>query len=132
VYVQGVFETVNILIREAVRVVHHHAESFAIRLRTGAPAVVARAMALAGLAPRLELDKAVATVGHVEHAAELAVETAVEQAAVVAGPLVLFRTARALVLRRRTVPLVALVVGAVGLTAIAVRRATRGRAAGAA
>ena len=129
------FATVSILLREAVRVVHHHAESFAIRLLTGAPAVVARAIALGGLAPRLQLDKAVASVGQVEHAAEhaaeLAVETAVEDAAVVAGPLVLFRTARALALRRRAVPLAALAIGAVALTALAVKRAARARVGGA-
>ena len=125
------FETVSILLREAVRVVHHHAESFAIRLLTGAPAAVARTIALAGLAPRLQLDKAVATFGQVEHAAELAVETAVEEAAEVAGPLVLFSSARALALRRRGVPLAVLVIGAAALTALAVKRATRARAAGA-
>ena len=122
------FATVNILLREAVRVVHHHAESFAIRLLSGSPAVVARALALGGLAPRRELERAAATVGQVEHAAELAVETAVEDAAVVAGPLVLFRTARALALRRRALPLTALVIGAVGLTALALKRAARARA----
>lgn len=129
------FETVSILLREAVRVVHHHAESFAIRLLSGAPAALARAIALGGLAPRLQLDRAVTTVGHVEHAAEhaaeLAVETAVEDAAEVAGPLVLFRTARALAVRRRAVPFAALVIGAVGLTALAVKRAARARVAGA-
>jgi len=127
-----VFETVNILFREAVRVVHHHAESLAVRLLGGAPGVVKRAMALGGLAPRLQLDKAAAeTVGRIEHAAELAVETAVEDAAVVAGPLVLFRSAKALAVRRRAIPLAALVIGAVGLTAIAVKRAARARGAGA-
>jgi hypothetical protein len=123
------FRTVSILLREAVRVVQHHAESLAIRLLAGAPALVARAMALGGLAPRLELEKAVATVGHVDHAAERAVETAVEDVAVVAGPLVLFRSAKALALRRRTVPLAAVVIGAVGLTALVIRRAARARSA---
>jgi hypothetical protein len=123
------FRTVSILLRETVRVVQHHAESLAIRLLAGAPALVARAMALGGLAPRLELEKAVATVGHVDHAAERAVETAVEDVAVVAGPLVLFRSAKALALRRRTVPLAAVVIGAVGLTALVIRRAARARSA---
>jgi hypothetical protein len=85
---------------------------------------VARAIALGGLAPRLQLDKAAAeAVGHVEHAAELAVEEAAE----VAGPLVLFRSAKALAVRRRALPLTALVIGAVGLTALVVKRAARGR-----
>ena len=123
------FETVSILLRAAVHVVQRHAESLAIRLLAGAPAVVARAIALGGLAPRLQLDKAAEAAGHVEHAAELAVETAVEEAAVVAGPLVLFRTANALAVRRRAVPLAALVIGAVGLTAFAVTRAARARSA---
>ena len=125
------FETVSILVREAARLVHHHAESLAIRLLAGAPAVVARVFALGGLAPPLRLGRAVETAGHVEQVVEQVVETAVETAvedAAVAGPLVLFRSARALAVRRHAVPLAALVVGAVGLTALVVRRAARARA----
>jgi len=121
-----VFDTVGIFIREAARLVQHRAESLVIRLLAGAPAVVARVFALAGLAPRLLLGEAAETVGHIEKAAEAAVETAVEEAAV-AGPLVLFRSARALAVRRRAAPFAALVIGAVGVTALALRRAARGR-----
>ncbi len=109
---------------------HLRAESLAIRLLAGEVAVVTRVLELGGRASRLELEKAVETVGHVEQAAERVVETAVEEA-VVAGPLVLFPSARALAVRRRGVPLAALVIGAVGLTAVAVMRAVRARGPGA-
>ena len=121
------FETVSIFVREAVRLVHHRAESLAIRLLARTPAAVARVFALGGVAPRLLLVEAVETVTHVEQAAEAMVDTAVAEAAAI-GPLVLLRGVRALLSRRHALPLAALVLGAVGLTAFAVRRATRAHA----
>lgn len=127
VYVHGVFETVSILLAEAARVVHRRAESLAIRLLGHPPAVLARIFTLGGVAQRLHLDKAVELVSEAERAAEEVVETAVEEVAETAGPLVLFRTAKALATRRRSLPVAALVIGAVGVTALALRRAARPR-----
>jgi hypothetical protein len=128
VYVHGVFETVSILLAEAARVVHRRAESLAIRLLAGPPAALARIFSLGGAAQRLHLDRAIeAVVAEAEHAAEEVVETTVGEVAVTAGPLVLFRTAKALATRRRSLPVAALVVGAVGVTALALRRAARPR-----
>jgi len=127
VYVHGVFETVTILLSEAARVVHRRAESFAIRLLARTPAVFTRVLKLGGVAQRLHLDRAVGVVAEAEHAAEEVVETAVGEVAATAGPLVLFRTAKALATRRRSLPVAAIVVGAVGITALALRRAGRPR-----
>jgi hypothetical protein len=127
VYVHGVFETVTILLSEAARVVHRRTESFAIRLLARTPAVLTRVFTLGGAAQRLHLDRAVDVVAEAEHAAEEVVETAVGEVAATAGPLVLFRTAKALAARRRSLPLAAIVVGAVGVTALALRRAARPR-----
>ena len=127
VYVHVMFDTARILLTEAARVVHRRAESFAIRLLAHPPAALARVFALGAVAQRLHLDRAVEVVAEAEHAAEEVVETGVREVAATAGPLVLFRTAKALATRRRSVPVAALVVGAVGFTALALRRAARPR-----
>jgi hypothetical protein len=127
VYVHGVFETVTILLSEAARVVHRRAESFAIRLLARTPSVLTRVFTLSGAAQRLHLDRAADAIEEAEHVAEEAVETAVGEVAATAGPLVLFRTAKALANRRRSLPVAAIVVGAVGVAALALRRAAHPR-----
>jgi len=127
VYGHGVFETVSILLAEAARVVQRSAESLAIRLFSHTPTVIARIFTLGGAAERLHLDRAVEAVDEVEPAAQEAVETAVGEVAATAGPLVLLRSAKALAGRRRSLPVAALVAGALGITAIALRRAVRPR-----
>jgi hypothetical protein len=128
VYGQHVFETVSILLTEAARVVQRRAESIAIRFFTHTPAVIARVFTLGGVAERLHLPRAVQdAAGEVAHAAEEVVETAAGEVAAAAGPLVLIRSAKALAGRRRSLPLAALAAGALGLTAIALRRAARPR-----
>ena len=126
-YGHGVFETVSILLAEAARVVQRSAESLAIRLFSHTPTVIARIFTLGGAAERLHLDRAVEAVDEVEPAAQEAVETAVGEVAATAGQLVLLRSAKALAGRRRSLPVAALVAGALGITAIALRRALRPR-----
>ena len=126
-YGHGVFETVSILLAEAARVVQRSAESLAIRLFSHTPTVIARIFTLGGAAERLHLDRAVEAVDEVEPAAQEAVETAVGEVAATAGPLVLLRSAKALAGRRRSLPVAALVAGALGITAIALLRAVRPR-----
>jgi hypothetical protein len=127
VYVHGVFETVTILLSEAARLVQRRAESLAIRLLARTPAVFSRVFNLGGAAQRLHLERALDVVAEAEHAAEEVVETAVGEVAATAGPLVLFRAAKTLATRRRSLPIAAIVVGAVGVTALALRRAARPR-----
>jgi hypothetical protein len=128
VYGQCVFDTVSILLSEAARVVHRRAESIAIRFFTHTPAVIARVFGLGAAVERLHLDRAVQDAAvQVAHTAEDVVETAAGEVAATAGPLVLIRSAKALAGRRRSLPLAALAAGALGLTAIALRRAARPR-----
>ena len=131
------FETVSILLQEAARVVHRRAESLAIRLLTRTPAIVARIFTLGGAAQRLHLDSAVEAIAATgserlriasalaEQLAEEAVGTAVSEVATTVGPLVLLRSAKALAMRRRSLPVAAIAVGAVGITALVLRRAAR-------
>jgi hypothetical protein len=128
VYGQAVFETVSILLGEAARVVQRRAESLAIRLFARSPSVISRVFSLGGAAQRLHLNRAVdAAAVDVEHAGEELAETAVDEVAATAGPLVVRSTAKALAGRRRALPLAALAAGAVGIAAIALRRAARPR-----